>query len=170
MSNTEIEIEIRAKAPKNIIQILRKMGAKKINEYAQLDRYYMFKEGFIFRVRNNRIFTIKCNIDNRDNGWYEWESEVKDARGLEGILLKCGFELFGEINKKRQQYKYGEFEINLDDVKNLGKFIEIEIFHQNKDKGLEKVKKLMDKMGIKKVINKGYINIIRERKNAEKSV
>jgi len=60
----------------------------------------MLREGFIFRIRNNKIFTIKCNVDNRDNGWYEWESEVKNTKKLEDILLKSGFKLFGVVNKR----------------------------------------------------------------------
>lgn len=159
MSNDKIEIEIRAAAPKNIINLLNKIGAKKTSEYFQKDKYYMLREGFIFRIRNNKIFTIKCNVDNRDNGWYEWEDEVKDTRKLEDILLKCGFKLFGIINKKRRQYKYNNFKINLDDVKGLGHFIEIETFDYNKDNGLKKIKNLMKEIGIKKIINKGYINM-----------
>lgn len=167
MSNAKIEIEIRAKAPKNIFLLLNKLGAKKISEYSQKDKYYMLREGFIFRIRDNKVFTIKCNVDNRDNGWYEWDSEVKNVKKLEDILLKCGFKLLGIIDKKRQQYKYRDFEINLDDVKGLGRFIEIEIFDYNKDRGLKKIKDLMKKIGVKKMIHKGYINIIRERKYAK---
>ena len=167
MSANKIEIEIRAKAPVNIVKTLTRLGAKKINVYSQLDKYYMLQEGFIFRVRNNKFFTIKCNVDDRDNGWYEWESEIKKADKLEDILLKCGFRLFGVVDKKRRQYKYREFEINLDDVKGLGRFIEIEIFHRDKDEGLKKIKGLMKKMGIKKLINKGYINIVREKMHAK---
>jgi len=168
MSNAKIEIEIRAKASKNIVNLLKKIGAKKINEYSQNDKYYMLREGFIFRIRNNKIFTIKCDVDKRDNGWYEWESEIKDVKKLEDILLKCGFKLFGIIDKKRWQYKYNEFEINLDNIKGLGRFIEIEIFDYNKDNGLKKIEDLMEKIGIKKMIHKGYINILREKKYAKK--
>ena len=85
MSNTKIEIEIRAKAPKNIVDLLSKIGAKKITEYSQKDKYYMLREGFIFRIRDNKTFTIKCNVDRRDNGWYEWESEIKETKKLEFI-------------------------------------------------------------------------------------
>lgn len=168
MSSTKIEIEIRAKAPINIKGLLAEMGAQKKGEYSQKDKYFMFREGFIFRVRNNKIFTIKCNTDKRDNGWYEWESEVKETAGLEKILLKCGFKIFGVIDKRREQYKYKEFEINLDDIKGLGRYIEIEIFHSNKDAGLKKIKDLMREMGIKKMINKGYINMIRQKMHAKK--
>jgi predicted adenylyl cyclase CyaB len=168
MPINKIEIEIRAEAPADIVKTLKKLGAKKIREYSQLDKYYMFREGFIFRVRNNRLFTIKCNIDNRDNGWYEWESEIKEAAKLQDILLKCGFKLFGIIDKKRQQYKYGEFEVNIDTVRGLGKFIEIEILRHDKDEGLRKIKTLMRQIGIKKLINKGYINIVREKMHAKR--
>lgn len=168
MSNTKIEIEIRAEAPENIIDFLSKIGAKKLAEYLQKDKYYLLKEGFIFRIRNNKFFTIKCNVDNRDNGWYEWESEVKNVEELENILLNCGFKLFGTIEKKRQQYKYKNFEINLDDVKGLGRFIEIEIFDHDKNNGLKKIRNLMKKIGVKKIINKGYINILREKSHAKR--
>jgi len=168
MSNHEIEIEIRAEAPKNIDSLLIKLGAKKISEYSQKDKYFMLKEGFIFRIRNDKVFTIKCNVDNRDNGWYEWESEVEETNKLGSILLKCGFKVFGVVEKKRKQYRYKEFEINVDDVKNLGKFIEIEIFDENKDRGLEKIKNIMKVIGIKRQINKGYINIMREKMHAKK--
>ena len=87
MSNAKIEIEIRAKAPDNIIKALTKIGAKKIDDCCQKDKYYILQEGFIFRIRNNKIFTIKCNVDNRDNGWYEWESEVENINQLENILI-----------------------------------------------------------------------------------
>jgi len=164
----KIETEIRAQAPTNILRRLQKIGVRKIDEFSQVDRYFMLREGFIFRIRDNKIFTIKCNIDKRDNGWYEWEDEVKDVKKLEDILLRCGFKLFGIIVKKRRQYKYKDFEINLDNVKGLGRFIEIEIFDYNKDSGLKKIKDLMKEIGIKKLINKGYINIIREKGHAKR--
>src|SRR3990167_8479187 len=97
----KIETEIRAQAPTNILRRLQKIGVRKIDEFSQVDRYFMLREGFIFRIRDNKIFTIKCNIDKRDNGWYEWEDEVKDVKKLEDILLRCGFKLFGIIVKKR---------------------------------------------------------------------
>jgi len=168
MSDTKIEIEIRAKAPSNITEILLRKGAKKIAEFLERDRYYMLREGFIFRIRNNKIFTIKCNVDNRDNGWYEWESEVKNTKKLEDILLKSGFKLFGVVNKKRQKYQYKDFKINLDDVEGLGKFIEVELFDYDKNRGLRRIKKFLTELGIKKMINKGYINIIRKKNYAKR--
>ena len=163
MSSPKIEVEIRAYAPRNIIQKLQQIGAKKIAESSQRDEYYLFKEGFIFRIRNNQTFTIKANVDNRDNGWYEWESDVKNTKGLSKILLQCGFKLFGVVAKNRIKYEFQDFEINIDKVRGLGNFIEVELLALNKDQGLKIIKSFLYSLGIKKLIHKGYINIMRDK-------
>jgi len=49
------------------------------------------------------------------------------------------------------------------DVEGLGKFIEVELFDYDKNRGLKRIKKFLTELGIKKMINKGYINIIRKK-------
>jgi len=165
-----IEVEVRAEVNSKISDKLYGIGAKKVNEYYQKDKYFMFQEGFIFRIRNDNIFTIKGNVDKHDNGWYEWESKIDNANLLEDVLLKCGFKLFGVVNKRRVTYSYNNFEINVDDVEGLGKFIEVELMISNKKEGLKRVNYLLKKLGIKKVINKGYINIIKDMECEKKQL
>ncbi len=56
----------------------------------------------------------------------EYETEVSDGAEMEKIISLLGFELYSDLIKVRRKAKIGDIEICVDDVRDLGLFIEAE--------------------------------------------
>jgi adenylate cyclase class 2 len=85
------------------------------------------------------------------------------------ILSSLGFFPVATVSKKRKNFRLGDFYISLDEVRDLGHFIEVEIgvkdsrnFHEK----VESIFRFMGKLGIarKSSIRKSYLEMILEKK------
>ena len=56
----------------------------------------------------------------------EYETKIEDPNVLEKIIEMIGLEVLIRVHNKRKVYSYKDFEIELEDVENLGVFIEVE--------------------------------------------
>lgn len=56
----------------------------------------------------------------------EFETEVKNIESLEKLLKALDFKQLVVVEKERELFNAGDFEISLDSVRNLGYFVEIE--------------------------------------------
>lgn len=71
------------------------------------------------------IFTLKQQYKGGLDS-IEHETEVADASELAAIIHRLGFTLYSDLTKTRQKAKYNGIEICVDDVEDLGVFIEAE--------------------------------------------
>jgi len=140
-----IEVEIKAKVKdfSLIKKQLEKLGAEFLNKEKQIDAIFGRKEDldnehkiieghFSARVRekgDKRLVEFK--EIRRGAPGMEFSSPVVSLESGINFLEKLGFEKAFTISKVRENYKYNDFEICLDDVDELGSFIEIE--HPCKD-------------------------------------
>lgn len=138
-----MEVEIKAICPdfKKIIKKLKNKGAKYSKKVWQIDIYFntpshdLRKTNEYLRIRHLKngkkgMFAYHQNLKDGVNK--EFEVEISDYKTFIRILEKFGFKKLGIINKKRTVYLLNNFKISLDDVKNIGKFIEIESSCQKK--------------------------------------
>ncbi len=138
----EVEILVKVKSyKKNVLDKLSKFnfaGKKEI-----LDIYFYDKkrkslklknnhltECFRLRKKNNKNY-ITYKIDKFDNfgKWIyseEEETEVKDFNIVVKIISLLGLTPLVEINNIKHTYYTREYEIVLEEVKNLGLFLEVE--------------------------------------------
>lgn len=56
----------------------------------------------------------------------EYETKVEDSNTIKKIIMMLGLKPLIKVNNKRRVYRYKDFEIELEDVENLGIFIEVE--------------------------------------------
>ncbi|MCL4392389.1 class IV adenylate cyclase [Patescibacteria group bacterium] len=135
----EIEIKLRVKNFKALEVKLTADNCRLSDPIRQEDVIYSLrgsenewreaKEGdIIVRIRreNNRsLFTLKKQQTNEmDNT--ELETEVSDPDALHEALLLMGYVPQVEVKKNRREGKWGEYEICLDEVDELGTFVELE--------------------------------------------
>jgi adenylate cyclase, class 2 len=135
-----IEIEIKAKVDnfESIKKQLKKLKAKfvKTEKMADhifgrdkdLDKEHKMLEGtFIARIRekNNKKF-LEFKEVNRRGPCMEFNSDLANLESGLNFLNKLDFKKAFTVSKIREIYKYLDFEICLDDVDQLGLFIEIE--------------------------------------------
>lgn len=71
------------------------------------------------------IFTLKQQFKGGLDS-IEHETIVDDAAEMTSIISRLGFTLYSDLTKTRQKAKFGEIEICVDDVEELGVFIEAE--------------------------------------------
>ena len=94
----------------------------------------------------------------------EYESSLEDGEVLIDLLKNLGYEESALVDKKRKSYEYENFEIEIDEVANLGVFVEIELKQQVEDakEGLKKIYKFLKMVGISEIEmqNRGYVSMI----------
>ena len=153
----EIEIKATFDDKEKVKQALTDLGAEEEKIKHQIDEYYNHpsrdtretKEYIRLRYKegeNNGIFAHHINIADGVNK--EFEVPVEDIKTFKQILEGLSFPLLGVIDKKRETFKFKEFTITLDEVKDIGNFVEIEVdgeeseIDEKKTQCIEVLKKL----------------------------
>lgn len=162
-------------------------AGRMVDVYLDTKEGNLYKKGIFVRIRDNKKLEIKFNLDafQNQNGLSRHEecsefsfplplvknsintiNEICRKLNLKEIAISSIEELKNKnnlidsmvIDKIRQKYTDGKFEYSFDDVKGLGKFIEIE-FLTSKENNFEEIKNEMRKRlkGLKlKLITTGY--------------
>lgn len=174
------EVEVKAKI-QNIADIqtkLLELGCKFSELLIQKDKIFLhnsiefpdIKKGtVILRIRNsngNLIMTLKKQLENElDN--IEKEITINNPNQGEEILKHLDFREVLRVTKKRITCKYKEFEICLDEVEQLGTFIEVEkITSEDSIQTQKELFEFLETLGIKKEdqVMKGYDTLMYELK------
>lgn len=133
----------------------------------------LFKSDFGFidsthalRVRidqNKSYLTLKVNHrDNKTNEIIrldEHESEIANGQTVLNIFYELGYKHRFVIKKTRLVYKYQAFEIAIDEVEKLGKFVEIELKADTENaEGIKQIFSLLKQIGFDsiKTFTRGY--------------
>ncbi len=81
------------------------------------------------RIRTQNLTTTILTLKKQHRGGLdsiEHETVVADADETKNIIEALGFTLYSDLTKTRQKAKIGDVEICLDEVQDLGTFIEAE--------------------------------------------
>lgn len=158
----EIEIKARLNDKKKVMDKLAELGCVFEFEVTQLDTVYTLAAGSLelydsnkhylrLRVKDNGkvLFTIKQPQKN----WLdkiEHETEVVSKESMENALLLMGYKPAVVVNKKRIVTHYNSCEICIDEIENLGSFIEMEMMTNdgNAEEIQEELFKFFDKICI----------------------
>lgn len=133
------EIEVKAKVTNRpaLLDALAKLHIQLSDPIEQndivfaerLDNFDQFLPGVNFlRLRNQHgkyLLTLKKSELNETES-IEHETEVSNPEEVKLLLGELGFKEAVRINKKRQKAKYKDFEICVDEVAELGSYIELE--------------------------------------------
>lgn len=136
--------------------------------------YAQFQPGKnLLRIREEGgkfIFTIKQPQSNQLDA-IERETEITDPQEFRESLLLMGYKPVVKINKVRRKAKYKDFEICLDEVKELGNFVEVEKITDDvkAEEVQEELFQFLESLGIKREdrILDGYDTLIYLKQNGE---
>lgn len=174
----ELEIEIKAYC-QNISDIkikLAELDAVFIKTETESDQYFnhpakdFAETDEALRIRNaadTTILTYKGpKVSKVTKARIEKEVVVQDDKETGEILNLLGFHQSGMVMKNRDYYELGDIIICLDDVENLGAFVELE----KKGNNLEVIEKelfsLAEKLGLEKFERKSYLEmLLTDKKN-----
>lgn len=171
----EIRFRISNKEKEKILSILQNLDWNPtIRE--EIDLYFcskeLFNEGrtqaspYVVRIRKSRKGnTLAYKSFLGEKSWIEIESGIEDTNAVRKILENLGQVAYLEIAKERQRGRIGNIEINIDNIKNLGHFIELEILKEDEKKGKkELIKFATEKLSIPKasIIHEGYVQLMEQ--------
>ena len=154
MSFVNAEIKARCKAPEKVRSFLISQGARFSGTDHQTDTY--------FRVPEGRLKLREGNIE-KALIWYH-RADVPEARKAEGQvwpvedgkglkeILKESLGILTVVKKTREIYFLGNIKIHIDEVPQLGNFVEIEAQDHDRshteDQLLQQCRRLMHELGI----------------------
>lgn len=170
-TNYEIKAKTTIQKQEEIRDYLIKNDAKFIGIDHQIDTYFKVPEG--------RLKIRKGNIENtliyyeRDDGLDSKKSEIllidlNKADYLEKITRKT-HEILVEVEKQREIYFIDNVKFHLDNVVNLGKFMEIEAISENSFLSIEEIKRQCNfykdlfRIEEKDLINYSYSDLLLKR-------
>ena len=148
---TEIEMKFPLSNPKEMIQRLNKIAKLKLEDVFQKDTYFIpAHRNFLDKKKISewlRIRETDGKITLNYKNWYpdgfhcdEFETIIEDVTALKKIFESLDFKEIMIVEKTRNAWIYKEVEIVIDEVKDLGFFIELEA---KTNLELEKAKKLL---------------------------
>lgn len=71
-------------------------------------------------------FKAKNPVGYSDTAWQDFDTPIKEPDKLEKLLTKNGYVYVCLIDKVRQSFSFKDMEINIDNIRDLGVFVEIE--------------------------------------------
>jgi adenylate cyclase class 2 len=184
------EVEIKVKVDRKEFEYIKKIlpaFGKFFLAVRQTDEYYTppHKDFFAkkplpdewLRIRTDKdkksIFEYNKSFDDekKDDYWAkEYESEISDPEEFKKILSFLDFKKVIEVDKKREYWICNNFEVSLDEVKDLGFFVEVEasgVFKSTKEARKGCIN-FLEKLGIKNFeerrVKVGYPILLLERK------
>jgi len=172
----EIEVKARVADLGELTKKLEAMGVVLSEPIIQNDQtfidesygsYDKFQPGRnILRIRENNgkfIFTIKQSQSNELDS-IERETEIAEPEEFREALLLMGYKPAVEIHKVRRKAKYKDYEICLDEVKELGSFVEVEKITDEKNavEVQNKLFEFLESLGVKREdrVTNGYDTLI----------
>ncbi|OGY46156.1 MAG: hypothetical protein A3J62_00595 [Candidatus Buchananbacteria bacterium RIFCSPHIGHO2_02_FULL_38_8] len=154
--NIEIEVKARCSDLVKLKKSLKKIGARRIGKIHQVDTYFLLSPKHRYRwaprlrIREHwpkgKSFLEYHEPINKFKA-REFEVAVNDPKTVKLILKKLGYLREAIIDKVREKYTYQGLHIDVDQVKGLGKFIEVECMKNRKD-SLKRIYNFYIKLGI----------------------
>lgn len=167
------EIEVLVKCDNSKDEIIEKVkNFKFINEKRVIDTYYYdelrdalkpdnklrLNECFRIRDKNGETYlTYKIDKFNGDIWLYsdEFETKVENKEQLENIIKKLGLKELIIIDNTKITYETDDYYIFVEDVKNLGIFLEVEL-KNDRDDDVEvlkdEIREFINSLNLKNVI------------------
>lgn len=178
----EVEIKVLVKNKEDLEKKLLQAGFVKSDLLKESDFYFDNEFGNIrksdqaLRIRNCENLTTNLTenfitykgpkMDEISMTRKELEMKIESAETGKAILHSLGYVAFPPVIKLRQHFQQGEITACLDQVENLGEFLELEIIvQQEREKALEKIISLLHELGYQseEIIKTSYLSMLQKQ-------
>jgi adenylate cyclase class 2 len=171
-----LEIEIKAYCDNHneIAEKIKSLGGQLFKILNERDIYFKHPvrdfantdEALRIRIENNNnILTYKGpKISKKTKSRFEKEVEFMDLDSMKEILDKLGFSIVEEISKIRTIYKIDDVEVCLDNVKDLGIFVELETKGFDQQEGEARLFEIAGELGLSEFETKSYLELKLEKR------
>lgn len=184
MKEIEILVEINEDIEK-VLKVFEKF--EYIDTQTVIDEYYydpkrdnlkpdnnnQLSECLRLRKKGNKQFITYKDDVFEDGKWLysnEYETEVESINMIKEILNRLGLKELLIIKNKKKIFKYEEYEIVLEDVENLGYFMEVE-YCTSDDVDVKEIKSDIQKfidsleLNVSEELNMGKLEMLLRNKN-----
>jgi adenylate cyclase, class 2 len=121
-----LELKVKVNSHSKFISILKAANAENRGILKQKDVYFKIKKGILKLRVENKIFTlIKYFREEKGKRWSNYELLKLEGANPEKYLKQI-FEVEVVVEKKRKVWLYNNTRIHLDEVRGLGKYLELE--------------------------------------------
>lgn len=178
-----IEVEIKAKIqdPKIAFEKIKEIGGEYSHSEIQKDIYFngehtdFRKSDEALRIREipdgddfKNILTYKGpKLDTETKTRKEVEVEIDNKEKMTEILINLGYKPSAIVNKVRRIFKYNDYTITVDKLKELGYYMEIECVTDNTediDSIQEKIFDIFNILGISDGFeNTSYLELLEKK-------
>ena len=165
----EVEIKSKVEDLSKVEKKLLGLGAHFLKEMKEEDEYFnhpcrdFAQTDEALRIRNDGTLTYKGpKVDKDTKSREEINVEIGDRNSMRKLLISLGFLPVEKVNKKRKYYRLGEIIVTLDEVEDLGSFIEVECIGEY-ESCRKKVLQLADLLGLKEFIRESYLEMLLEK-------
>lgn len=142
MTILNVEIKARTDNPEKIRAILEEKKADHKGTDHQVDTYFIVPEGRLKlregNIENNLIFYRRADVKNPKSSSIDL-MPVDNPEKLKAVLTRA-LEVKVVVNKKREIYFIDNVKFHIDEVDQLGSFIEIEAIDRTSEIGEEKLR------------------------------
>ena len=178
----KLEIEkkyyIKNTSIEKLSKIIENIGAEHTGDSKQCDIYFnvpgrdSLTSKECLRIRESdakKEITYKPPTEESEmnNGFFakkEVNLQIEDIETAKILLLDIGCTILAVVKKNRKRFRLDKFKVFIDNVKNVGLFIEIEIkdISKNIQKSINRIDKLMESLNIDDYVveNKPYRDIV----------
>lgn len=175
LSNNEIQsseksIQIKYFANNNVNKSLKQLGAKLVSTVNQKDYYLEDKTDtgkcISLRIREENGYATKLSIKVKTTKLERAIQEYnlvdimsKENRKIEGLLnifKQSGYETLQVVNKTRKEYLVNGSKVKVDNVKDVGVFVEIDV------EDLKKVTEIKNLLSLNNATTKSYFDLYLE--------
>ena len=162
-----LELKIKIDSIDSLTEKLKSINAKQDSILLQKDIYYKIPDGLLkLRIENETKTLIYYNRDElSENRWSDYNLLKIEDDNAEDFLSKL-FTVEAVVEKKRKLFWLNNTRIHLDEVKELGSFLELETLvideKTNAEKRFNEIVGLLN-LDLSKQIKKSYKNLIAEK-------
>ena len=163
-----VEIKARARNFPAQLKIAEAVSNTKVEIIQQKDTFFVVQHGRLKlrefdENRGELISYFRDDIESAKHSTYKIYPTSEPRRLLE--TLSVSLRVIGAVEKTRRLYFHGQTRIHLDDVKNLGHFIELEyVLAKDEDRGNGRntIRNLMQTLEIAEhdLISHAYIDLL----------
>ena len=184
IDNFEIEIKIPIEDPERIMKSLLTRGFQKYQRVVEEDMYYnseyhdVRKHDEALRIRKTRdLLTGKTRaqinfkgkkMDQISMSRREYETGIEDPDCMEKILGAIGFTRVAGVKKTRNYLRREEMTACLDQVENLGDFLELEVIVRKenlREKCLVQMREILQELGLSmdNTVRTSYLSMLMDK-------
>ncbi|MHA1860526.1 MAG: class IV adenylate cyclase [Candidatus Asgardarchaeia archaeon] len=174
MYEVEVKIKVNEGEITRIKESIEKLGFKKIYEEFHHDFYFKhpcrdFKErdeALRVRILNDNRCIVSYKGPRVKTGDFKVREEINTYAdvNVKDLLIKLGFTQIAELKKFREVYRKEDVSLSIDDVEELGHYIEIETLSKDSDfhDPREKINDLIEKLGLKRenITRETYLEMV----------